>query len=83
MTKKYELLAKETSPGVFVSGSDPCGGGSCPAVIRRSDGKLIVVGKRMNKTEESALTGSGLVKLYEDEFAIIVDSELLDKAIGK
>jgi hypothetical protein len=82
--EKFKMLSKEVAPGVIETPeSGGCSVGSCPAVLRRHDGKFVVVGKRLSDTDSKDLEDSGLVKIYSDEFAVIVDPELLSKACLK
>ena len=77
----YRMLSKEVGPGVVSQGEGGCPGKTCPATLLRSDGKAVVVGKRMSKAELQELEGTGMVKVYEDEFAIVVDPELLKTGV--
>ena len=82
MTKNFRMLAKEVAPGrvetVFNGG---CGGGACPAVLEAQDGGFIVIGNRLSSDELCDLEGSGMVKVYDHEFAVRVSPELIKKAM--
>jgi hypothetical protein len=80
--EKFKMLSKEVAPGVIETPeTGGCGTGSCPSVLRREDGKFVVVGKRLSPGDCKDLDESGLVKIYDDEFAVVVDPDLLLKAV--
>ena len=83
MVLKFEILAKEIAPGHVVTDSTGCSGGQCPAVLTCDDGSLIVVGNRLTSSELAALEGGGQVKVYEHEFAIKLNPELIRTAAEK
>jgi hypothetical protein len=79
--ERFRMLAKEIGPNKIVMGNTDCPGTTCPSVLLRSDGRAVVVGKKMGKTEVKELESTGKVKVYEDEFAVLVDPELLRGSI--
>ena len=82
-TYKFTMIAKEVSSGRIEIGYSTCPTGNCPAVLTTADGRAIVVGRRLNPAELSELELSGLVKVYDHEFAIEVNPELLKAASTK
>ena len=82
MPRKFEVLAKEVSPGKVVGGGD-CNGGQCPAVLACDDGSLVIVGNRLSADEMNALAEAGNVKVYDHEFAIKLNPELIRMVAGK
>jgi hypothetical protein len=74
---KYRMLAKEVSPGRVVSGGGACPTTTCPAVLLRDDGNIVVIGKKMAVTEIKNLESTGMVKVYDDEQAIVIDPQLI------
>ena len=81
--KKYTLVVKQLPDGIVVSGDTNCGQGSCPAVLKTSNGKAIVVGRLLNKTEHAAITSNGTLAFHKGEFAVEVSPELLRQAAGE
>jgi hypothetical protein len=79
---KFRMLAKQVGDAVYDVASDGsvCPPGSCPTVIMREDGKLIVVGKHLRGSSRTDLDNAGLVKVYEDEEAIVIDEAMLRTA---
>ena len=56
---KFEMLSKEVAPGVIETPeSGGCGNGSCPAVLKRDDGKFVVVGKKLSEADSRDLEES-------------------------
>lgn len=51
-----------------------CVAGTCPAVYSTEDGRVIVIGKKVD-LEEAGLTE----EVADDELAIAVDAEMLDQ----
>jgi len=81
---KYKLVAKQMPDGTVLAGdNEGCGQGSCPAVLKTSNGKAIVVGRLLNKTEHAAITSNGTLAFHKGEFAVEVSPELLRQAAGE
>lgn len=78
--QKFKMLAKQVGETVY-EGDGGCVGGSCPAMIRQDGGKVVVVGKLLKSSDQSALDSSGLVKIYEDEQAVLIDEKMLLAAV--
>lgn len=76
------MLAKEVEGRVYTGGGE-CPTGNCPSVLQRSDGQVVVVGKRLSNDEVESLNSSGLVKVHDDEFAVLVTPELLTAGTSK
>jgi len=74
--EKLRMIVKQVGQQLY-GGGENCGNGSCPSVIEREDGKLIIVGKQLGESQKVTLDQSQLVKVYGDEEAIVVDRELL------
>ena len=73
----FKMLAKKVGEETYTPDGG-CPPGSCPAVLERSDGKLVVVGKLMSAAEQSDLASAKMVSVYGDEQAVIVDKEMLN-----
>lgn len=81
MASKFTMIAKESSPGQFVSGKEACcPQGTCPSVLKCDDGSVIIVGKKLGASDLNDLEATGLVKVYNDEFAVRIDPALLKLA---
>lgn len=80
MKTKFRMLSKEVAPGDIRIGKQ-CGSGSCPSVIERSDGKFVIVGKLLSESEQRDLDAAGIVKVYKDESAILIDPLLIQTAM--
>ena len=83
MSTMFKMLAKEIAPGRILVGNNGCSGGNCPSVLSCSDGSLVIVGNKLSASEISALEETNLVKVYDHEFAVRIDPELLKKAVGE
>lgn len=82
---KYKLIAKQLPSGVVFAGDGEtsCGQGSCPAVLKTTDGKAIVVGRILTQKEHAAITKTGVIAFHAGESAVEVSPELLHQAAGK
>ncbi len=74
---KYKILAKELPDGRVIVPEKGCGQGSCPAVIKRQDGTMMVVGKQISVTEQRMIEEEGVVAFHAGEIAVEISPELL------
>ena len=79
---KFRMLAKQVGDQVYeiAADGDNCPPGSCPTVIMRDDGKLVVVGKHLRGNARTELDAAGMVTVYEDEEAVVIDEAMLRTA---
>ncbi|WKZ57474.1 MAG: hypothetical protein QY326_02075 [Bdellovibrionota bacterium] len=81
MSTKFTMIAKESFPGQFVTGKEACcPQGTCPSILKCEDGSIVIVGKRLMASDLKDLEATGLVKVYDDEFAVRIDPQLLKLA---
>jgi len=81
--KKYKLVTKQLLKGIVVAGDSSCAAPSCPAVIKRSDGKVILVGTILSKENHADIAKSGVIKFHDGEVAMEMDAKLFRLATGK
>lgn len=63
----------EITPEAYMCGTCGCG---CPAVFETENDQYVIIGKKLSPEMEKELAG----RVADDEFAIIVDKEMIDGA---
>ena len=82
---KFTLIAKQLPNGEVMPGDDSCGfgGGSCPAVILRDDGKVIIVSQKLHPQEQADIEKTGIIAFHDNEGGVVADMNLLLKALPR